>query len=127
MKGNGQIGTQGGGDVYSRPKARFDGEDVLEVRASAAGDCRRALWYEATEWEVTNPPGGDAVTLLEAGNALEPVVLRAMQRVGWEITPADPENPEQVSVQVAPNLRVTGHPDAAGRMPLFEGMRWWWR
>ena len=110
-----------GNDVYSRPKAGFDQDGVLEVRASAAGDCRRALWYEATEWEVTNPPTRETLTLLEAGNALEPVVLRAMERSGWELTPADPISPAAVSVQIAPNLRVTGHPDAAGRMPLFGG------
>ena len=28
-------------DVYSRPNARFDGDGQLEVRASAAGNCRR--------------------------------------------------------------------------------------
>ena len=42
----------------------------------------RALWYEATDWEVTNLPAKDTLTLLEAGNALEPVVLRAMVRSG---------------------------------------------
>ena len=121
MDWNGTGQRQGGEDVYSRPNAMFVGEDALEVRASAAGDCRRALWYEATEWQVTNPPDGNAVTLLEAGNALEQVVLRAMERAGWEITPADPDDPKRVSVRVASNLRVTGHPDAAGRMPLFQG------
>ena len=59
--------------------------------------------------------------MLEAGNALEPVVLRAMERAGWEVTPADPQDPQQVSVQVGPNMLVTGHPDATGVMPLFGG------
>ena len=121
MNQNGHKQSNIGNDVYSRPKARFDQDGVLEVRASAAGDCRRALWYEATGWEVTNPPTRETLTLLESGNALEPVVLRAMERSGWELTPADPSSPAAVSVQIAPNLRVTGHPDAAGRMPLFEG------
>ena len=121
MSQNGHDQLNAGNDVYSRPNARIDQDGVLEVRASAAGDCRRALWYEATEWEVTNPPSGDALTMLEAGNALEPVVLRAMERSGWELTPADPGSPAAVSVEIVPNLRVTGHPDAAGRMPLFEG------
>ena len=30
-------------NVYSRPAARFDGDGNLEVRASAAGNCRRGL------------------------------------------------------------------------------------
>ena len=59
--------------------------------------------------------------MLEAGNALEPVVLRAMERAGWEVTPADPRDPQQVSVQVGPNMVVTGHPDATGVLPLFGG------
>ena len=116
-------------DVYSRPNARFDGDGQLEIRASAAGNCRRALWYEATGHEVTNPKTEETLTVLEAGNALEPVVLRAMERAGWEVTPADPQDPQQVSVQVGPNpvsgtgqaMVVTGHPDATGVMPLFGG------
>ena len=108
-------------DVYSRPNARLDGDGQLEIRASAAGNCRRALWYEATGYEVTNPKTEETLTVLEAGNALEPVVLRAMERAGWEVTPADPRDPQQVSVQVGPHMVVTGHPDATGVLPLFGG------
>ena len=105
-------------EVFSRPAARFDGEGNLEVRASAALGCRRALWYAATECEPTNPPGDQSLTAMEAGNALEPVVLRAMERAGWRIHPADPLDPQQVAVRVGPKMLVTGHPDATGRMPL---------
>ena len=42
-------------DVYSRPNARFNNDGTLEIRASAVGNCRRALWYEATGHEVTTP------------------------------------------------------------------------
>ena len=108
-------------DVYSRPAARFDAEGNLEIRASAAGNCRRALWYEATGHQVTNPKTEESLTMLEAGNALEPVVLGAMERAGWEVAPADSQDPAQVSVQVGPNMVVTGHPDATGLMPLFGG------
>ena len=107
--------------VYSRPAAQFDGDGNLEVRASASGNCRRALWYAATGHEITNPTTDESLTVMEAGNALEPVVLRAMERAGWEVTPADPRNPNMVSVQVGPNLVVSGHPDATGVLPLFGG------
>ena len=107
--------------AYSRPTARIDGSGGLEVRASAAMGCRRALWYAATGHAPTNAPSDEAVTAMEAGKALEPVVLRAMQRAGWEIAPSDPANPERVSVRLAPNLTVAGHPDATGRMPVFGG------
>ena len=107
-------------DVYSRPNARFDGDGgILEIRASAVGNCRRALWYEATGWEVTNPRGDDSLTMLEAGNALEPVVLRAMERAGWDITPTDRDNPRRVSLRLGPTILVSGHVDAAGVAPIF--------
>ena len=107
--------------AFSRPAARIDGSGGLEVRASAAMGCRRALWYAATGHVPTNEPTDEAVTVMEAGRALEPVVLGAMQRAGWEISPNDPASPERVAVRLAPNLTVAGHPDAAGRMPVFGG------
>ncbi len=106
-------------DAYSRPNARFGGDGTLEIRASAVGNCRRALWYEATNHEVTNPRSEESLTMLEAGNALEPVVLRAMQRAGWEITPADRDNPRRVSLRLGPTLVVSGHVAAAGVAPIF--------
>ena len=105
-------------EVFSRPAARFDEDGQLEIRASSALGCRRALWYAATGYEPANPPSEDSLTAMEAGNALEPVVLRAMERAGWQVSPADPHDPEAVSVRIGPNLLVTGHPDATGRMPL---------
>ena len=56
---------------------------------------------------------------METGSVLEPVVLRAMQRVGWEVTPASGTHPETVFLQLTSTVKVTGHPDATGRMPLF--------
>lgn len=105
----------------SRPNAQFMEDGVLEVRASAVGDCRRALWYAATGHPVTNPPTDESLTVMEAGTALEPVVLRAMERAGWQVQPADRKNPTRVSVPIGPALRVTGHPDATGEMPIFGG------
>ena len=105
-------------EVFSRPSARFDGDGNIEVRASAALGCRRSLWYAATGYEPTNPPGDDSLTAMEAGNALEPVVARAMERAGWKVDAADSRNPKQVAVRVGPNLLVTGHPDGTARMPL---------
>ena len=106
--------------VFSRPAARFDGDGNLEVRASAALGCRRSLWYAATGYEPTNPPSEESLTAMEAGNALEPVVVRAMERAGWKVDPADPHDPQQVAVRVGPNMLVTGHPDGTVRMPLPE-------
>ena len=105
-------------DAYDRPNARFDGQGHIDVRASAAGNCRRALWYAATGHELA-PPGDEALTVMETGRALEPVVLRAMERAGWEVTPADSNHPTPVTVQLTPAVTVTGHPDPTGTPPLF--------
>ena len=107
-------------DAYSRPAARFQ-DGGLDIRASALGQCRRALWFAATEQPVTNPPEPDSLTLLEAGNALEPVVVRAMQRDGWRVSAADRDQPQPVTVEVSDRLTVTGHPDATGLLPPEGG------
>ena len=104
-------------EVFSRPAARFDADGNIEVRASAALGCRRALWYAATNYEPTNPPSEESLTAMEAGNALEPVVVRAMERAGWQVDAPDPQDPQQVAVRIGPNLLVTGHPDGTVRMP----------
>ncbi|MDE2747059.1 MAG: hypothetical protein OXI41_13935 [Chloroflexota bacterium] len=107
-------------DVFNRPAARFTAAGI-DIRASALGQCRRALWYTATEQPATNPPEPDSLTLLEAGNALEPVVVHAMRRSGWSVTPADRDEPMSVSVEAVPGLTVTGHPDATGCPPAEGG------
>ena len=109
-------------EVFSRPAARFDADGNIEVRASAAQGCRRALWYAATNYEPTNPPSEESLTAMEAGNALEPVVARAMERAGWQVDPADSQDPQTVAVRVGPNMIVTGHPDGTVRMPLPESL-----
>ena len=54
-------------EVFSRPAARFDDDGNMEVRASSALGCRRALWYAATGYEPTNPPSESSLTAMEAG------------------------------------------------------------
>ena len=107
-------------EVFSRPAAQINDDGELVVRASSALGCRRALWYSATGYQPTNPPGDDSLTAMEAGNALEPVVVRAMERAGWKVDAADPHDPEQVAVRVSSNMLVTGHPDGTVRIPLEE-------
>ena len=108
-------------EVFSRPAARFDADGNIEVRASAVANCRRALWYAATNYKPTNPPSEESLTAMEAGNALEPVVVRAMERAGWQVDPADQQDPNQVAVRIGPNVIVTGHPDGSVRMPVERG------
>ncbi len=107
-------------EVFSRPAAKINDDGELVVRASAALGCRRSLWYSATGYQPTNPPNDDSLTAMEAGNALEPVVVRAMERAGWKVDAADSQDPQQVAVRIGPGLLVTGHPDGTARMPLPE-------
>ncbi len=102
---------------YNRPMARFTDDGRLEVRASALGRCRRALWYSAIEQPITNPTSLESLTIMESGNALEPVVIRAMQRAGWTIHSIDRDEPQSVSVELGNHLVVSGHPDATGFLP----------
>ena len=111
-------GTDNRSEAFSRPSAQFDDEDNLQIRASAALNCRRALWYSATKYVPTNPPNGESLMVMEAGNALEPVVMRAMERAGWKVKPADTRYPKPVTVRLGPKILVTGHPDGTASMPL---------
>ena len=43
-------------EVFSRPAARFDADGNMEVRASSALGCRRALWYSATGYRADESP-----------------------------------------------------------------------
>ena len=114
---------------FSRPAARFDDDDnpasgtgqALEVRASAALNCRRSLWYAATGYVPTNPPTEKSLMAMEAGNALEPVVMGAMERTGWRVNPADSQNPQAVTVRISTGMLVTGHPDGTVRLPVPGG------
>ena len=109
--------------AYDRPAARFTDDQRLDVRASALGQCRRALWYAATGQTATNPMTDETKLVLEAGQALEPVVVRAMQRTFWTVTPSDPEEPWRVEVEAGAGLVVSGHPDATGAIELFGDER----
>ena len=104
-------------EIFSRPAAQINDDGELVVRASSALGCRRSLWYAATNYTPTNPPSDDSLTAMEAGNALEPVVARAMERAGWKVDAADSQDPQAVAVRVSSNMIVTGHPDGTVRMP----------
>ena len=100
-----------------RPSAHWDGH-TLTVRASAQADCRRALWYAATGQEPTNPPDEIAQVHMDAGRALESVVIRAMRRAGWQTTNyAEARRNVDVQVELGPGLIVEGTPDARGIAP----------
>ena len=102
---------------YSRPSAQFTDSGELHIRASAASDCRRKLWYYATGWDESDPTGPEVLTLMAAGNALEPVVVDAMRRNDWTLTPWDADTEGAVSLSIGDYTTIVGHPDAVGHPP----------
>ena len=120
-------------EVFSRPAARFDADGNIEVRASSALGCRRALWYAATNYEPTNPPSEESLTAMEAGNALEPVVVQGDGAGGLEGGRPRPPGPEAGGGQGRPEHDCDRTPrrhgaDAGGagrsgcpQLFLFEG------
>lgn len=104
----------------SQQRASVIADDgALIVRASAAGRCRRELWYSYHATDQT-PPTNKTRTMWEAGWALEPVVIASMERDGWEVQ--KPEFTESILRIVAArvalrdgnevDLMFTCHPDA---------------
>ena len=69
----------------SRPAAQIGNDGTLHVRASAAMQCRRALWYAAMGHEQVVKPDADTLMMWDTGNTLETVVVRAMRRDGWKV------------------------------------------
>jgi len=112
-----------------RPAAQYDADTGLTVRASAALDCRRALWYAANAVEETNPPSQQALTQMDAGKALEAVVFRALARDGWRTTNFANRRGGSVPTvrRAAGDVSFTGTPDGrvssvhtGGEMMLAE-------
>ena len=113
--------------AYSRPNAVLRENGTIEIRASAARSCRRALWYTMTGADQTDPPTNHQLTVMESGNALEPVLVHAMERDGWKVYPNDRLKPIMSRLQLGPRIQVTGHhdlmaipPDKTGGLRLVE-------
>ena len=107
-------------DTYSRPNAQCDADGWLVVRASAACNCRRALWYAAAGQEETNPASPATQAMWRIGHILEPVVVEDLRDKGWQVSAVDPQDPVEVAIEATDGLRLTGHPDAWGSETLFD-------
>ena len=113
--------------TYSRPNAILKDGKTIEVRASAARSCRRALWYTLTGAPETDPPTNHQLTVMHSGNALEPVLVDAMERDGWKIYPNNRLHPIMSRLRLSRGIEVAGHhdlmaipPDNSGGLRLVE-------
>ena len=95
---------------YQRPRARIDDEDNIVVQASAAFNCRRALWYHLTGAEQSNPPNEDAVLRMEMSAALRPVIATRMTAEGWRLSNTSDADPIIALTEAGPGLMVSGRP-----------------
>lgn len=102
---------------YDRPDAVATADGQLEIRASAARSCRRALWYSICEAEKTNPPQRKDTARMEAGKMLEPILVHLMVSEGWTIRHNTQVNPETCRIRLMPGVIVTGTYDAMGKPP----------
>ena len=86
------------------------------VRASSAAECRRKLVYAARGTTAAEHTP-EQLVILESGVALQSVVLRNLQRKGWNALDA---GEQFVEYELAPGLVVTGHPD--GFIDVYDGI-----
>ena len=106
---------------YDRPNATINADGDLEIRASAARSCRRALWYTVTGVKITDPPTRQDRARMESGKMMEPVLIELMREEGWNIKHNSQLQPETCRIKMMPGVYVTGTWDAFGRAP--EGQK----
>ena len=97
--------------------ATFDREGQLTLPSSMIGRCRRAIWYEATEAEPTNPPTSKAMTAIEMANAMKPAIANGLNRNGWSISLGNSEQSDTRQVTIADNIIARARPDLVFKIP----------
>lgn len=105
-----------------RPRARYNEDGTISVQASAATDCRRALWYELTGQERTEEPDPSRNFAARMSLALRDVIMDAMAEDSWRISRLMPGDFVQTPVQIAPGVIVVGRPTAVVTAdPAYDG------
>ena len=107
--------------VYDRPSARFDWEGQLEVRASAASrlPARPLVRRHGPRARTAERRGVD-----RHGDGTRPGAGCAARHAAGGLgghSRRREAHPTGIVLQLTPVVKVTGHPDATGRMPLFGG------
>ena len=110
--------------TYDRPSAQVytdkNGEPHLDVRSSKIGACRRQLAYHAYNVPPSNPMTPEDLNRVNAGTALEGVVISFLRNKGWTVESFSTmplEEQPQLRVPLSEKLSVTGIPDARASHP----------
>ncbi|MCY4654556.1 MAG: hypothetical protein OXC95_15490, partial [Dehalococcoidia bacterium] len=90
------------------PKAYTDTEDNIVVQASAALSCRRALWYDLTGHQHSNPPDEKALMRMSMSGALAGLVTDRMAADGWRLTTMPPDGMPVARTEIAPGILASG-------------------
>ena len=107
---------------HQRPRARYDEQNRIIVQASAALDCRRALWYELTGHERTDKPDPSRTITVRMSVALRDVLIDAMGEKGFSVSRLIPGNFIQTPVNLTPGIMVVGRPTAIVTAdPAYDG------
>ena len=106
----------------------LDKEQPPHLRISSAGKCPRALGYAAQGTEESNPPGPQALNRMALGHMAELLIIREMERNGWETrhTVLSDEGQMELELEIpgAGGETISGHPDGTCRHEKFTNNRW---
>lgn len=93
-----------------RPRAYSAPDGNIIVQASAALSCRRALWYDITGHEPSDPPDEQAVVSMKMAGALRDMVADRMTEAGWRVTTAPPDGIPPAQFELSPGLKISAKP-----------------
>ena len=105
----------------------LDQQDAPHLRMSSGSKCPRSLAYAMIGTEETDLPDEEAENRMALGHMAEILIIRAMNRRGWETkhTVLTPGSQLDLSIPVPGTEReITGHPDGLCRHPQLTKDKW---
>jgi CRISPR/Cas system-associated exonuclease Cas4 (RecB family) len=105
----------------------MDREQPPHLRISSAGRCVRAQTYAASGKPESNLPGNQARNRMAMGHMAEILILKEMERNGWETkhTVLSDEGQLELELEIpGAGATIKGHPDGIGRHPGFTKGQW---
>ncbi len=105
----------------------MDREQPPHLRISSAGRCVRAQTYSASGKPESNLPGNQAKNRMAMGHMAEILILKEMERNGWETkyTVLSDEGQLELELEIpGADATIKGHLDGIGRHPDFTKDQW---
>ena len=105
----------------------MDREQPPHLRISSAGRCVRAQTYAASGKPESNLPGNQARNRMAMGHMAEILILKEMERNGWETkhTVLSDEGQLELELEIpGAGATIKGHPDGIGRHPDLTKGQW---